>query len=587
VSEQSKLGDATPGQVSMRWGIRIATRDGIRLNATLYLPNPHPVPSPVVFTLTPYISQVYHDRGIYFAQRGYPFLTIDVRGRGNSEGDFQPFIQDANDGFDIVEWLAKQPYCNGKVAMWGGSYGGLDQWNTAGALPPHLVTIVPVAAPYIGVDFPMRSNIWSPYLMQWLTLVWGRTAQEKIFADQLFWIANLRKWFKAGIPFSRLDEFLGCPSEIFKEWVSRPRRNSGWEKCNPSQQQYSKISIPILTITGIYDGDQPGALAHYKEHLEHSNEEAQNLHYLVIGPWDHAGTRTPMPTIAGATFGPASLVDIQELHHAWYNWTMQCGPKPSFLKDRVAYYLTGAERWRYANTLELVTSEVTPLYLTSDGCASRIFGSGILGDGSGAGLTDQYVYDPRDTTLADWEAEKSQALCLRPVFPTDDLTDQTVVFAMEGKRLVYHSSPFPRDTEVSGFFRFCAWIGIDQPDTDFVASLYDIDGAGASVFLSSDSMRARYRESLDEEKLIDATEPLLYDFGHFTFVSRQIKEGHRLRLVLGPINSIYSQKNYNSGRTVAEESMADARPVTVRVFHDGNRQSVLYVPLGRPETPLV
>src|SRR5690242_21643242 len=121
----------------MRWGIPIPMRDGIRLSATLYLPDAFAERAPVVFTLTPYIAQWYHDQGLYFAERGYPFLTIDVRGRGNSEGEFDPNFNEGFDGYDVVEWLARQPYCNGRVAMWGGSYGGHAQWNAARRRPPH------------------------------------------------------------------------------------------------------------------------------------------------------------------------------------------------------------------------------------------------------------------------------------------------------------------------------------------------------------------------------------------------------------------------------------------------------------------
>ncbi len=152
-----------PAQVKFQWGVKIPLRDGVKLNATVYTPREQKAPAPCVFTLTPYISQSYHDRGIYFASHGYPFLTVDVRGRGNSEGQFRPLLQEAPDGHDVVEWLAQQPYCNGKVTMWGGSYAGYDQWVTAKEFPPHLATIVPVASPYAGIDFPMRGNIASPY----------------------------------------------------------------------------------------------------------------------------------------------------------------------------------------------------------------------------------------------------------------------------------------------------------------------------------------------------------------------------------------------------------------------------------------
>src|SRR5688500_18693793 len=163
----------------MQWGVKIPLRDGVQLDATLYLPKNHSAPAPAIFTLTPYIAQTYHDQAVYFATQGYAFLTVDVRGRGNSEGEFRPFIHEGRDGFDIVEWLAQQPYCNGKVTMWGGSYAGYDQWVTAKEFPPHLATIVPVASPYAGIDFPMRANISSPYLMQWLTFTSGNASDRK------------------------------------------------------------------------------------------------------------------------------------------------------------------------------------------------------------------------------------------------------------------------------------------------------------------------------------------------------------------------------------------------------------------------
>jgi uncharacterized protein len=120
-------------------------RDGVKVNATVYQPHGRKEPLPVVFELTPYISDSYHERAYYFARHGYVFAIVDVRGRGNSEGRFSAFFQEPADGHDVVEWLAAQPWSNGKVAMWGGSYAGFDQWLTLREAPPYLATIVPAA----------------------------------------------------------------------------------------------------------------------------------------------------------------------------------------------------------------------------------------------------------------------------------------------------------------------------------------------------------------------------------------------------------------------------------------------------------
>ncbi len=145
--------------IDLIWGVKIPMRDGIQLNATLYKPK-ESEPSGAVFTLTPYIADSYHPRANYFARNGYAFLLVDCRGRGNSEGDFEPFVNEGRDGYDVIEWIAGQIWCNGSVAMWGGSYGGFNQWMTLKEFPPHLKTIVPVASAHAGVDFPFFNNIF-------------------------------------------------------------------------------------------------------------------------------------------------------------------------------------------------------------------------------------------------------------------------------------------------------------------------------------------------------------------------------------------------------------------------------------------
>ncbi|MBL8265567.1 CocE/NonD family hydrolase, partial [Steroidobacter sp.] len=526
-------------------------------------------------TLTPYIGQTYHERGVYFASHGLPFLTVDVRGRGNSEGTFRPFIQEANDGYDVVEWLAKQPYCNGKVAMWGGSYAGYDQWATAKERPPHLATIVPAASVYPGFDFPMFGNMPYPYALQWLTFTAGRTSQAAISGDSAFWTALNREWFESGRPLRELDQMLGTPSPIFQEWLQHPRLDAYWDAHVPTVEQYRSLQLPILTITGSHDGDQPGALRFYREHMRYATPEEQARHYLVIGPWDHAGTRTPTAETGGLKFGPAALLDLPKLHLEWYAWTLQSGAKPDFLRDRVAYYVMGADQWRYAPTLDAVTAKSQLLFLDSTRGAADVFASGSLRREQGkGGSPDTYIYDPRDTSSAQIEAADTDI---------GGLVDQRLVYASSGKQLVYHSEPFTQDTEISGFFKLSAWIAIDRPDTDFSVSISEIRQDGSSIALSRDQMRARFREGLREQKLVTTRAPLRYDFDSFRFVSRQVLRGSRLRLVIEPVNSLSSEKNYNTGGVVAAESMQDAQPVTVTLFHDRAYPSALYVPLGRPE----
>jgi putative CocE/NonD family hydrolase len=560
--------------VQLQWGIRIPMRDGCMLSAVLYLPEGPAAATPCLFALTPYTVQRNHLRASYFAARGYPFLIVDVRGRGNSEGEFRPFLHEAQDGYDIVEWLAAQPYCNGQVAMFSGSYEGYAQWATAKEFPPHLAAIAPGMAAVPGGDFPMRNNIPISYVMQWLTYVTGRTLQENVFADLELWRRKFRQWFESGRPFRELDVSVGNPSSIFQEWLSHPQQDEYWDALQPAATEFAKIDLPILTLTGSYDAAQPGALHHYREHLRNASAAAAARHYLVIGPWDHSSVLAPKAEFVGLSFAPAAVMDTLRLQLEWYDWTLRGGPRPEFLRDRVAYYVMGAERWRYAESLEAVTTGSLVLYVHLGGESDDSLGAGaLIASAPQRDGVDQYVYDPRDVSLA----------ALESTMDPESRTDQRVVLAARGKQLVYHSEPFADRTEISGFFRFTAWFSIDQPDTDFRASVYDVAPDGSAVLLSSDWIRARYRTSLREARLVESTAPLRYDFNRFTFVSREIGTGHRLRLVVGPINSIYSQKNYNSGGVVSAESMRDARTVTVRMLHGPEHASVLHVPLGRAD----
>ncbi|UCC71030.1 MAG: CocE/NonD family hydrolase [Gemmatimonadota bacterium] len=566
--------DSKAQSVEVTWGVKIPVRDGVQLNATIYKPDPMPEPLPVVFTLTPYTSDTYHDRAWYFARNGYVFALVDVRGRGNSEGEFDPFLQEAEDGHDIVEWFARQPWCNGKVAMWGGSYAGYDQWATAKEFPPHLATIVPAAAAFPGIDFPFWRNIPYPYAIQWQTLTSGVTANFNLFGQSEHWIQVFSRLYREHRSFTGLPELAGNLTTKFDTWVAHPQQDAYWDAMSPSDEEFSRLELPILTITGHYDGDQPGAMEFYKRHMQFASLAARQRHYLIIGPWDHGGTRTPRREVGGLVFGEASLLDLNTLHKEWYDWTMKDGPKPEFLEKRVAYYVVGSDEWKYVDSLESIASERRRLYLASvDGQANDAFRSGVLsGEQPGADVRpDSYVYDPLDTRPGELEQEQIQ----------DYLTDQRFALNLFGNGLVYHSAPFEEDTEVTGYLTLVVWLALDVPDTDFEVAVSEILQDGSSVALTQDRMRARYRDSLREPKLVTPGALERYEFNGFFFFSRRISEGSRLRLVFKSPNSIYVQKNYNSGGVVAEESSADARTAHVTLYHDADHLSYLELPIVR------
>ncbi len=581
--QASPAPSASPaGDYDLRWGVKIPLRDKVELNATLYLPKTRdnaPTRTPVVFTLTPYISDSYHARGAYFASHGYAFALVDVRGRGNSDGDFEPFAAESRDGHDVVEWLARQPFCDGQVAMWGGSYAGFDQWATAKEFPPHLATIVPVAAAHPPLDYPSLNNVGETYNVRWFTFTSGKTSQANLFDDEKFWRTKFLAAYKQHLPFSSLDSFVGNPSVNFQRILKHPTADAYYDAMVPSREQFQKITLPILTITGQYDGDELGALTFYRDHMASAPPKARARHFLIIGPWDHAGTRTPTDDVGGVKLGAGSLLDLNDLHRQWYDWTMKQGAKPEFLENQVAYYVLapgnqGASgEWKYADSLQTLTANPRTFYLDSkNGNPNGVFRSGSLSETPPKEGSDRYTYDPLDTRRGE-EVEGTES---------DEKTagiDQSYALSIGHDGLVYHTEPLPKETPMIGCPTVTLWVSIDTPDTDFATDLYEIQPDGTSIALWSDIRRLRYRESLREGKLVNPDQIVKCEFNPGLFVARRLMKGSRLRLVVSSPNSIFWQKNYNSGEVVAEESARDARTAHVQVYHDATHSSSIQLPL--------
>jgi hypothetical protein len=566
------------GSYRLQFGVRIPLPSGENLHATMYAPASRVDGKqryPVLFTLTPYSADSYHERAAYFARYGYIFLLVDTRGRGNSEGSFDPLRQEAEVASQVVSWLAKQAFSNGEVSMWGGSYAGYNQWMAASKQPEGLFTIVPVASPYPPLDFPTAANLGYTYVMQWLTLTSGKLSQNNLFGDADFWRIHAMTTYKGEKPFAALDEVVGNPSPIFKEWITHPMQDSYWDAFVPTDAELSAINLPILSVTGTYDGDQPGALEFYRRHMALANTENQARHYLLIGPWDHAGTRTPKAEFGGLKFGDASLLDMNKLHVDWYNFARGKGERPELLKDKVVYYVSGLERWQSASSLAAVTLNEQALYLSSEGFnpdrATRIGDLRARADQNSD--SDRFRYDPLDFSRAELIERAG----------SEPLRAQEVELSFDGDGLLYLSEVFTADTVLAGRPRAALYLSCDVPDTDVALNLHEISANGEATLLSSDAVRLRYRDSLRSAKPMPKNKVVRVDFGRFNFFAHRVKQGSRLRLSITAPNSPGVQKNFNSGGEVAFETAKDARVANVRIHLGVQHPSELVLPMGEPQ----
>lgn len=245
------------------------------------------------------------------------------------------------------------------------------------------------------------------------------------------------------------------------------------------------------------------------------------------------------------------------------------------MKKRVAYYVVGpgAENWKYADNLDSIATEHRTLYLASqNGVANDAYHSGQLTAQPAPAAADKYVYDPRDLRPGQ-ELEREDI--------AKPLTDERYALNLFGDGLVYHSDPFPEATEVTGDIKLTLWISMDVPDTDFAVTLYEVLPDGSSVQLTADQLRARYRRSLSHPELVKPGAIERYDFTGFTWFSRRVSKGSRLRLVVTCPNSIYLEKNYNRGGRVEAESGKDATVAHITLYHDREHPSALEIPVVR------
>jgi len=551
----------------------IPMRDGVQLAARIWKPAKMASPLPAIFALTPYVADEAQEKGMFFARSGYVYLQVDCRGRGNSEGNFIPNENEGRDGADIVEWIARQSWCDGQVAMRGGSYRGFDQWQTLKERPPSLKTIVPTAAAYPGIDIPAPGNINMTYFPQWHALVGGKTVNWNLFYDSQYWNDRYYTLYREHTPFRKLAEKLGTNTDIFARWLSHPTYDDYWQSLTPAKEDYAQMDIPILTITGYFDTDQPGAMTYYLEHMEYGTTEGKEKHFLVAGPWSHAGTRAPARELAGLVFGDNSVLNMDQLHREWYDWILKGGSKPDFLKKRVCYYMMGENEWKYADSLDGIANGRDVWYLSSiDGKPHDFFHSGCLQQtlDNTSKNPDVFRHDPLELMpKEDYLQEKRIQIYMhqREMFPDE--------------KLVYHSPPLEENCEVAGYAKLSAFIEMDVPDADLGVSLFEVLPSGRPIFLGQSLLRARYRNSLSTAELVKPGEINVYEFNRFYFFARQLRKGSRLRLVLYGINSPDWEKNYHSGGVVADETEKDARAAIIKLYHDKNHRSRLELPVKK------
>ncbi len=533
-------------EIRVTWHLFAPLRDGVRLALRLYQPEGAGA-LPVLLTMTPYGMDRNHATAMQLARGGYAVAVADCRGRGDSEGDFDPSFCDAADGYDLVEWLAAQPFCDGRVAMWGGSYQGENQWATAAARPPHLAAIAPSAATYMPADTAWRGPQRMPYMLLWLLLVSGRSAPFELFSETAIWQAAFRRHFDSGAAFRDLPRALGKGSRWFDLYLDHPARDPFWQRLRIPSEVWPQLDLPVLTITGTYDNAQTGALAYL---AQHEAEGDPSRHFAVIGPWDHGGTRSGQPVAEAPKAAPAGAMDLTALTLGFFDWVLKGAARPDFLSRRLRWFETGSGEWRGADTLAALGARRLSLPL-----------SGMEG---GEGPQRDWHSDPRDSIGHD---------PARPPFP-EVITEEA---PPEG--LTWLSAPLSHDLPLAGHPDLHLWLSTDLPDADLEVILALVAPDGSVLILGEDRLRLRYRAE-EGPDLFDHRGPVEVRFAGFPFAAHRIEAGSRIRLTLRTLSSIHFQRNFQGGGAVDAESAAEGRAGRITVLHSAAHPSRLDLPLA-------
>ncbi len=551
--------------------VPVKMRDGVILYADVY----RPVDAgqyPVIVSITPYSTERFpsaYATGVYLARRGYVYVYPDCRGRHESEGVWEPFTYDGQDAYDTVEWAAKQPWSNGKVAMQGGSYLGQNQWRAAEAAPPGLVTIFPsVASTSLYHDWITLNGGWRLSF----NFGWGPVRQESRIMQNTgpHLVDGLRAIhfddLQRHLPLNTMQQLAGRNARFYDDWLAHPSYDDYWKRFNV-EDSFEQVKIPAHTFGGWFDIFLQGTLRGYVGMSQKGGSEtARKLSHMVVGPWGHGSTQK----FGDIDFGPTAHVEINDLEVRWYDYFLKGIQNGLDKEPPVKIFVMGRNEWVYEQEYPLARTDYRPMYFTSGGSANGDRGDGRLTwEKPAASATDTYKYDPANPV----PSLGGNNCCGTPT-PAGPKDQRPI----EGRQdvLVYTSEPLAEPLEVTGPVKVVLYASSDAPDTDFVAKLVDVYPDGTTYNMAEGIVRARYRESLSTPTLLKPGEVYRFEID-LVGTSVEFQKGHRIRVHVTSSHFPQFDRNPNTGAPFG--TTAEIRVAQQTVYHDAQRASHVVLPV--------
>ncbi len=556
--------------------LAIPMRDGTVLRADVYRPVGQRCPA-LVFR-TPYDRTglgMYGTFALRAASAGYAVVMQDTRGRGASDGDFVPFVHELEDGYDSVDWVASQPWCDGNVGMFGGSYDGVTQWQAAMSKHPALKAIAPnVTASSYHHGWVYRGGAFQlGFSLGWtLSLASHNAARDPsvpasvrgALTDALDRLPDTARV----LPLSD-HPYLDDVAPYYREWLRHPTYDEYWERLDVSRA-YPEIGVAAFNMGGWYDTFLGGTLANFAGLHDRSPERQR----LLVGPWPHEGLFSGNP-VGEFNFGgraTASALDVEGLQLRWFDRWLR-GDDTSEADPSVLLFAMGDNEWRVGDSWPLPGTEYQDWYLHSEGRANTLNGDGRLSrETPGGQPPDSFVYNPRNPVPT-----LGGALCCNPVHTKGGVYDQRPVEAREDV-LVYTSEPLTEPLDVTGPITVVLHAASTALDTDWTAKLVDVGPCGYARNLSDGIIRARYRGP--EPQLLTPGEVVEYriDLGA---TSNVFRPGHRIRIEVSSSNFPHFDRNPNTGALPG--SSPEMISALQNVHHSGPYLSRVVLPVVPPD----
>ena len=480
------------------------------------------------------------DDAMKMAAHGYAGVVAYTRGKGRSPGPVVPYVHDGEDAATVIAWLARQPWSDGRVGMFSGSYNGFTQWAAAKHRPPALKAIATNATNAPGIDTPMQGNVFQSFIYPWPFYTTDtKGLDDKTYDDRNHWDRLERRWYASGRPYRDLDKLDGKPNPIFDTWLKHPSYDAYWQRLIPYGREFADIDIPVFVETGYYDGGMVGALYYFEQHLKYRPSADDRM---IIGPYHHIAMQTGvLAKVDDYVIDKAAMIDLQDLRLAWFDHVFRGAPMPPLLSDRVNFEVMGANTWRHVSTLADMATRRERFYLTGQREADHW----LLADAPAQGALPRLLVDFRDRSDANFQ----------PAAGTLDTRNM----------LVFETAPLKQPLEIDGLFRGQLRVTINKRDFDLVVNFLERTPDGRYLDLASYLGRVSYMRDRTHRHLLTPGKPSTLNFQSQVVTSRLLPTGSRIVAVIGVPKVPGVQINYGTGRDVSTESIADAgEPLQIR-----------------------